>query len=98
MSTDRTHVSASEHPNPQAGILIVDDESIIRFDLRERLTGLGYTVVGEAADGEAAVMLARRLQPDLVLMDIKMPKMEWHRRREHTVTRTDCAGGAAYGL
>ena len=76
MSTDRTHVSASEHPNPQAGILIVDDESIIRFDLRERLTGLGYTVVGEAADGEAAVMLARRLQPDLVLMDIKMPKMD----------------------
>ncbi len=54
----------------------MDDESIIRFDLRERLTGLGYTVVGEAADGEAAVMLARRLQPDLVLMDIKMPKMD----------------------
>ena len=76
MSTDRTHVSASEHPIPQAGILIVDDESIIRFDLRERLTGLGYTVVGEAADGEAAVTLARRLQPDLVLMDIKMPKMD----------------------
>ena len=76
MSTDRTRASASEHPNPQAGILIVDDESIIRFDLRERLTGLGYTVVGEAADGEAAVMLARRLQPDLVLMDIKMPKMD----------------------
>ena len=76
MSTDRTHESASEHLNPQAGILIVDDESIIRFDLRERLTGLGYTVVGEAADGEAAVTLARRLQPDLVLMDIKMPKMD----------------------
>ena len=76
MSTDHTRASASEHPNPQAGILIVDDESIIRFDLRERLTGLGYTVVGEAADGEAAVMLARRLQPDLVLMDIKMPKMD----------------------
>ena len=76
MSNDRTLTSASEHPNPQAGILIVDDESIIRFDLRERLTGLGYTVVGEAADGEAAVMLARRLQPDLVLMDIKMPKMD----------------------
>ena len=76
MSTDHTRASASEHPNPQAGILIADDESIIRFDLRERLTGLGYTVVGEAADGEAAVMLARRLQPDLVLMDIKMPKMD----------------------
>ena len=76
MSTDRTRPSASEHPDQQAGILIVDDESIIRFDLRERLTGLGYTVVGEAADGEAAVTLARRLQPDLVLMDIKMPKMD----------------------
>ncbi len=76
MSTEYTHTSSPEQPTPQAQILIVDDESIIRLDLRERLSDLGYTVVGEAADGHVAVTLARRLRPDLVLMDIKMPKMD----------------------
>lgn len=76
MSTNTSNMTSTEHQTVQAGILIADDESIIRLDLRERLTGLGYTVVGEAADGEAAVTLARRLQPDLVLMDIKMPDMD----------------------
>ena len=56
-----------------ARILIADDESIIRMDLREQLVGLGYQVVGEAADGQAGVELARLLRPDLVIMDIKMP-------------------------
>lgn len=65
-----------EQPTPQARILVVDDESIIRLDLRERLNELGYSVVGEAADGHMAVALTRRLDPDLVLMDIKMPKMD----------------------
>ncbi|MBA2519035.1 MAG: response regulator, partial [Chloroflexia bacterium] len=54
-------------------ILIADDESLIRLDLREMLVELGYDVVGEAADGQAALDLARKLQPDLVVMDIKMP-------------------------
>ena len=76
MNTDLSNASVSEQPTPQAQILIVDDESIIRLDLSERLSGLGYTVVGEAVDGELAVALARRLAPDLVLMDIKMPKMD----------------------
>lgn len=66
----------AEQPTPEARILVVDDESIIRLDLRERLTELGYSVVGEAADGHMAVALTRRLDPDLVLMDIKMPKMD----------------------
>jgi response regulator NasT len=57
-------------------IIIADDESIIRMDLREQLAGLGYEVIGEAADGQVAVDLARRLRPDLVVMDIKMPDGE----------------------
>lgn len=57
-------------------ILIADDESIIRMDLREMLTDMGHEVVGEAADGYEAVSLAQSLDPDLVFLDIKMPRMD----------------------
>ncbi len=57
-------------------IVIVDDESIIRIDLREMLSNMGYLVVGEVGDGRSAVNLARELRPDLVIMDIKMPGMD----------------------
>src|ERR1051326_2260067 len=57
-------------------ILLAEDEVISRMDLREMLENLGYTVVGEAGDGVAAVNLARTLKPDLVLMDIKMPGLD----------------------
>jgi response regulator NasT len=52
-------------------IIIADDESIIRMDLREMLGNLGYLVVGEVGDGRSAVNLARELRPDVVIMDIK---------------------------
>jgi len=57
-------------------IVIAEDESIARMDLREMLANLGYLVVGEAADGRSAVSLARELRPELVIMDIKMPEMD----------------------
>lgn len=57
-------------------IIIVDDESIIRIDLREMLSNMGYLVIGEVGDGRSAVNLARELRPDLVIMDIKMPGMD----------------------
>ena len=57
----------------QSRVVIADDESLIRMDLRDMLTSLGYLVVGEASDGDSAVNLARELRPDLVIMDIKMP-------------------------
>ena len=56
-------------------ILLVDDESLIRLDLREMLREQGHEVVGEAGDGEEAIELAAKLDPDLIIMDIKMPKM-----------------------
>lgn len=61
---------------PALKVLVVEDEALIRLDLAEMLTEEGYVVAGEAADGEQAVELARRLHPDLVIMDIKMPKMD----------------------
>jgi two-component system, response regulator PdtaR len=57
-------------------VLIAEDEAIIRLDLKEMLEEEGVDVVGEAADGEAAVRLARERVPDLVIMDIKMPGMD----------------------
>ncbi len=60
----------------QTRVVIADDESIIRMDLKEMLNGLGYLVVGEAGDGRQAINLARELKPDLVIMDIKMPEMD----------------------
>ena len=52
-------------------VIIADDESIIRMDLREMLTNLGYLVVGEINDARSSVHAARELRPDVVIMDIK---------------------------
>ncbi len=57
-------------------ILIADNESIIRMDLKELLEEAGHEVVGEAVDGLKAVELTRKFKPDLVIMDIKMPEMD----------------------
>lgn len=57
-------------------VVIADDESVIRTDLREMLTNLNYLVVGEAGDGKSAVQTARELKPDVVIMDIKMPDLD----------------------
>ena len=54
-------------------VLIAEDESIIRMDLRETLQKAGHVVVGEASDGAEAITLARSLSPDVVLLDIRMP-------------------------
>lgn len=57
-------------------IVVADNESIIRMDLREMLEEAGHQVVGEAADGLKAIEMARKHTPDLVIMDIKMPQMD----------------------
>ena len=57
-------------------VVIAEDEALIRLDLAEMLGEEGYQVVGEAGDGEEAVKLAGDLRPDLVILDVKMPKMD----------------------
>jgi AmiR/NasT family two-component response regulator len=57
-------------------ILVAEDETIIRLDLKETLERAGFEVCGEARDGEEAVQLAREEKPDLVVLDVKMPRVD----------------------
>jgi response regulator NasT len=59
-----------------ARVLVAEDEVLIRVDVVETLEEGGHTVVGEAGDGQQAIQLARDLGPDLVVMDVKMPKLD----------------------
>lgn len=57
-------------------VMLVDDEALIRMGMRVMLQDLGYEVVGEAADGQEAIERVAALNPDVVIMDIKMPGMD----------------------
>ncbi|MGH3587909.1 MAG: ANTAR domain-containing response regulator [Pseudonocardia sp.] len=78
MTQQVSEQKAADETRPVAGlrVLVVEDEALIRLDLTEMLTEEGYVIAGEAGDGEQAVALARELAPDLVIMDVKMPKMD----------------------
>ena len=62
-------------PDPTR-VVIAEDEAIIRLDLKELLEEEGYEVVGETGRGDEAIELVRQNQPDLVILDIKMPGMD----------------------
>ncbi|MFP5352684.1 MAG: ANTAR domain-containing response regulator [Actinomycetota bacterium] len=76
---------------PKTRVLIAEDEAIIRLDLKEMLEEEGLTVVGEAADGEAALRLAAETSPDLVILDIKMPGMDGLSAAERLAETSDAA-------
>jgi response regulator NasT len=59
-----------------ARVVIAEDEAIIRLDLKEILTSAGYEVVGESGRGDEAVRLVEEHQPDLAILDIKMPGLD----------------------
>ena len=61
---------------PTLRVVVAEDEALIRLDLVEMLTEAGYNVVGQVGDGEAAIELTEREKPDLVVMDVKMPKLD----------------------
>ncbi|WP_327119647.1 response regulator [Streptomyces sp. NBC_01341] len=68
---DKSHV-----PPLTTRVVIAEDEALIRLDLKEMLEEEGYSVVGEAGDGQQAVELAREHRPDLVILDVKMPVLD----------------------
>jgi len=57
-------------------IIVAEDDPITRMDICEMLTNVGYDIVGEATDGLQAIDLCRKYRPDLVLMDINMPRLD----------------------
>ena len=70
------NTTQSSAAGPATRVLVAEDEVLIRLDVVEMLTEEGYEVVGQAGDGEKAVELANELKPDLVVMDVKMPKLD----------------------
>ena len=57
-------------------ILVAEDETIIRLDLVEMLTDAGYEVVAQAENGAVAIEMAKKYQPDLAILDVKMPEVD----------------------
>ncbi|HMD11319.1 MAG TPA: response regulator [Marmoricola sp.] len=66
----------TQPPSARPRVVIAEDEALIRMDLGEMLAEEGYDVVGEAGDGERAVELVESLRPDLVILDVKMPRLD----------------------
>ncbi|MBP8536503.1 ANTAR domain-containing response regulator [Streptomyces sp. MK37H] len=76
MSTADAPDAQSHVPPQTTRVVIAEDEALIRLDLKEMLEEEGYSVVGEAGDGETAVALAQEHRPDLVILDVKMPVLD----------------------
>lgn len=71
--------------------LVVEDEALIRLDIVETLTDAGIDVVGEAGDGQTAIEKAKELEPDVVVMDVKMPGMDGITAAEQILANRTCA-------
>lgn len=72
-------------------VIVAEDEALIRLDVVETLTENGFEVVGEAADGEEAVKMALDLEPDLIVMDIKMPRLDGISAADKIMKEAPCA-------
>jgi two-component system, response regulator PdtaR len=76
---------------PLASVVIAEDEAIVRLDLKEILLSAGYEVVGETGRGDEAVQLVEQHQPDLAILDVKMPGMDGIRAAREITSRHQVA-------
>lgn len=84
MPTEQSESTSRPEVEPvRLRVVVAEDETLIRVDIVEILTGQGYEVVGEADNGQKALELATELEPDVVLMDVKMPVMDGITAAEH---------------
>jgi AmiR/NasT family two-component response regulator len=74
-------------PSRAPRVVIAEDEALIRLDLAEMLAEEGYDVVGQAEDGEKAITLVEELRPDLIILDIKMPRLDGIAAAERVAAR-----------
>lgn len=89
MATSKSN--AKKEQSVARKVLVAEDETLIRLDIVETLTEAGYEVVAEAGDGEAAYQAALEYQPDLCVMDVKMPKMDGITAAEKILKEISCA-------
>jgi DNA-binding NarL/FixJ family response regulator len=76
MSTAKKSSAKSSHNQPKVRIVVADDHPVVRFGVKNMLMGEdGFEVVGEAADGEQAITETIELEPDILLLDMQMPKL-----------------------
>ncbi|MDO5747155.1 MAG: response regulator [Actinomycetaceae bacterium] len=89
-----TDTKSNQQPDeaaPAYRVLVAEDETLIRLDIVETLTDAGYEVVAEASDGETAVEKALELEPDLCVLDVKMPNMDGITAAEQILKEVSCA-------
>ncbi|MCI1675527.1 MAG: response regulator [Ancrocorticia sp.] len=86
-------MAEKETPGESQGYraLVAEDETLIRLDIVETLEDAGYEVVGQASDGQQAIQLADELEPDLIVMDVKMPGMDGITAAEQILEHRRCA-------